>query len=203
MRSVSWLATRWVSVIRARGARERAASVSAIRAPCHAALYGLLCLGLAACSGEPASKAPASHSAAARSSAPESPAQPSTGPAGVAAVKAMWQTFFNGAVPIPRRLGLLQDGQQFASFVHSEQKTSLGTLVLSASAKVSSVTLQPPSQASVIYAILLGGKPLAKNLSGTAVYTGGTWKVAETTFCSLLHLAYGKSSHVIPAACGS
>ena len=115
----------------------------------------------------------------------------------------MWQTFFNGAVPIPRRLGLLQNGQRFASFVHSEEKTSIGTLVLSASARVRSVTLHPPAQASVIFAILLAGKPLAKNLSGTAVYTGGSWKVADATFCSLLHQAYGKTSHVIPAACGS
>ncbi len=115
----------------------------------------------------------------------------------------MWQTFFNGAVPIPRRLGLLQNGQRFVPFVHSEEKTSVGTLVLAASAKVSSVTLRPPSQASVVFTILLGGKPLAKNLSGTAVYTGGRWQLADATFCSLLHLAYGKTSHVIPAACGS
>ena len=166
------------------------------------ALCGMLCLGLTACSGSPASKAPASHPAG-RSSAPASPAQPSAGPAGQAAVKAMWQTFFNGGVPIPRRLGLLQNGQRFAPFVHSEEKTSVGTLVLSASARVSSVTLQPPSAATVVYTILLGGKPLAKNLSGTAVYAGGRWQVADSTFCSLLHLAYGKSSHVIPAACGS
>jgi len=172
-------------------------SVSRVRV----ALCGMLCLGLTACSGGPASKAPASHPT--RSSAPQSPAQPSTGPAAEAAVRAMWQTFFNGAVPIPRRLGLLQNGQRFASFVHSEEKTSVGTLVLSASARVSRVTLQPASAATVIYTILLGGKPLAKNLSGTAVYTGGSWKVADSTFCSLLHLAYGKSSHVIPAACGS
>ena len=113
-------------------------------------------LGLAACSGGPASNAPASHSSAARSSDPAAPAQPSTGPAAEAAVKAMWQTFFNGAVPIPRRLGLLQNGQRFASFVHSEEKTSLGTLVLSASARVSAVTLHPPARASVIFTILLG-----------------------------------------------
>jgi hypothetical protein len=115
----------------------------------------------------------------------------------------MWQTFFNGNVSIPGRLKLLQNGQRFASFVHSEEKTSLGTLVLAASAKVSSVSLQPPAMAGVTYTILLGGKPLAKNLSGTAVYTGGSWQVADATFCSLLHLAYGKTSHMIPAACGS
>jgi hypothetical protein len=158
-------------------------------------------MGVAGCSNGPA-KAPASHPGSARSSVP-TPNEPSTGPAAINAVKAMWQTFFNGTMPIPGRLMLLQNGQRFASFVHSEEKTSLGTLVLSASAKVSSVSLMPPSKASVTYTILLGGKPLAKNLSGTAVYAGGRWQVADATFCSLLHLAYGKSSHVIPAACGS
>jgi hypothetical protein len=120
----------------------------------------------------------------------------------VAAVTAAWQTFFSGAVPIPRRLTLLQDGQQFASFVRSEARTSVGSLVLQASAKVSSVKLQPPGQASVTYTILLSGSPLEKNLHGTAVYTGGSWKVAVTTFCDLLRLAYGNKSHLIPAACG-
>ena len=111
------------------------------------ALCAVLGLGLAACSGGAGSKAPASHSSTARSSAPAAHAQPSTGPAAVAAVKAMWQTFFNGSVPIPGRLKLLQNGQRFASFVHSEEKTSLGTLVLSASARVSAVSLRPPAMA--------------------------------------------------------
>jgi len=73
-----------------------------------------LCLTLAACSSG-ASHGSSGHtgSGTAHSSAPASPAQPATGPAAAAAVKAMWQTFFNGAVPIPRRLDLLQDGQQF------------------------------------------------------------------------------------------
>ena len=115
----------------------------------------------------------------------------------------MWQTFFNGAVPIPRRLGLLQDSQQFASFVDSQAKTSLGSLVLAASARVSAVRLEPPDHAGVTYSILLGGKTIAKNLSGTAVYVAGRWKVAVTTFCALVHVAYGKKTNLIPAACGS
>jgi hypothetical protein len=115
----------------------------------------------------------------------------------------MWQTFFNGVVPIPRRLGLLQDGKQFASFVHAQDKTSIGALVLAASAKVSAVALRPPDHASVKFSVLLAGKPVAKNLSGTAVYVGGRWLVAKTTFCALLQVAYGKKSRVIPAACAS
>jgi hypothetical protein len=169
------------------------------------AACAVLCLVLAACSSG-ASHGSSGHASSAkmvRSSAPALPAQPRTGPAAAAAVKAMWQTFFNGAVPIPRRLELLQDGQQFASFVHSQAKTSLGSLVLAASGKVSAVRLQPADHASVTYSILLGGKTVAKNLSGTAVYIAGGWKVAVTTFCALVHDAYGKKSKLIPAACGS
>jgi hypothetical protein len=163
-----------------------------------AALCAALCAAVTACSGGGAASpsASASHSRAAPA------AQPTSGPAAVAAVTANWQTFFNGTVPIPRRLTLLQNGQQFASFVRAQDKTTIGALVLQASATVSSVRLHPPGRASVTFTVLLSGKPLEKNLQGTAVYTGGSWKVATTTFCDLLRLAYGKRSHVIPAACG-
>jgi hypothetical protein len=153
-------------------------------------------LALAACSGGGTS------SSAPPKTPPTSSAEPATGPAGAAAVKNMWQTFFNGSVPISSRLHLLQDGSQVASFVHSQEKTSIGSLVLQASASVTKVTLQPPDQAAVIFTVLLGGKPLEKNLHGMAVYVAGHWEVAMTSFCSLLRLAYGKKSHVIPAACG-
>ena len=181
----------------------RLAALSACAAQCLS--LAVLCLALAACSSGASngSSGQARSGKAARSSAPASPAQPATGPAAAAAVKAMWQTFFNGAVPIPRRLDLLQDGQQFASFVHSQAKTSLGALVLAASGKVSAVRLQPPDHASVTYSILLGGKTVAKNLSGTAVYITGRWQVAVTTFCALVHVAYGKKSNLIPAPCRS
>lgn len=160
-------------------------------------------LALAACSSGGAAASPSAHHRASRaaSTAP-SPAEPSTGPAAQAAVTSTWLKFFNGAVPIPHRIVLLQNGQDFASFVNSQAKTSLGSLVLEASAKVSSVTLEPPDQASVTYTILLGGKPLAKNLTGTAVYTGGSWKISMTTFCGLLHVAYSSKPSLIPAVCG-
>ncbi len=161
---------------------------------------GLLCatlvFALAACSG-------GGTTSSAPHTRPTSSAQPATGPAAQAAVKAMWQRFFNGAVPVPSRLQLLQDGSAFASFVRSQSKTSIGSLILAATAAVSAVTLKPPAQATVIFTVLLGGKPLEKNLHGTAVYIAGHWKVAVTSFCTLLRLAYGKSSHVIPAVCGS
>jgi len=137
-------------------------------------------------------------------SAPASPsAQPSSGPAAVTAVKNTWQSFFNGAIPIPRRLALLQDGQAFSSFVAKKEKTSLGQLVFEATATVGSVTLKPPAGASVVYTILLSGKPLAKNLHGSAVYSGGSWKISSATFCALARLAFGSKPGALPAACAS
>jgi hypothetical protein len=153
-----------------------------------------LCLALTGCSG--GSSQPGGHA-----TAPSSPAVPTDGPAAVAAVTSMWKTFFNGTVPIPRRLALLQDAPAFTPFVHKEEKTSIGTLVLKAAATVSSVTVQPNGHASVVFTILLGGKPLAKNLRGMAVFSGGAWKVSSATFCGLLKIAYGKKAGAIPAAC--
>src|SRR5215469_6346506 len=154
-----------------------------------------LCLTLAACSGSSGSSQPGGQH--------KSPASvPSVGPAAAAAVKSTWLEFFNGTVSIPKRLKLLQDPPAFTPFVHKEEKTSLLGLVLQATAKVSSVTVQPNGQAKVVFTILLGGKPLARNLHGTAVYTPAGWKVASATFCALLKQAYGKKTKNIPAACG-
>jgi hypothetical protein len=154
-----------------------------------------LVLALAACSG-------GTTSAPHHRPSPVSSTDPATGPAAAAAVKAMWQRFFNGAVPISSRLQLLQDGSAFASFVRSQAKTSIGSFILAASATVSTVTLQPPGQANVIFTVLVGGNPLEKDLQGTAVYLAGHWKVAVTSFCSLLRLAYSNTSQVLPAVCG-
>jgi hypothetical protein len=154
-----------------------------------------LCLALAACSsGQPSS------SARPKQSSPT--AEPSTGPAAIAAVKANWQRFVNGTTPIPQRLSLLQDGQRFASFVHSQENTTLGLLVFSTSGKVTAVTLGPAGQANVTFNVFLNGKSLAKNLHGIALYSGGVWRVADTTFCDLLRQVYGNHNHLIVALCG-
>jgi hypothetical protein len=158
-----------------------------------------LCVALAACSSGGTASPSASPPTSTRSASPTG--QPTAGPAGVAAVKATWQKFFDGSVPIPKRLPLLQGYQAFAPWVSKEKKTSLGQLVFSASATVSSVRLTGPGKAAVTYTILLAGKPLAKNLHGTAVYAGGKWLIATATFCDLASLAFGKSSTQFPAAC--
>jgi hypothetical protein len=155
------------------------------------AVCAALLLCLAACSGGGSSSKPAAAS------------EPTSGPAAAAVIKARWLKVFDANIPILRRLNLLQNGQAFASFVKAQEKTTIGSLVLEASGTVSSVTVHPNGRASVVYTILLAGKPLESDITGTAVYTGGSWKVATSTFCGLLDLAYGKKSGQIPHACGT
>jgi hypothetical protein len=157
------------------------------------------CLVLAACGGGGGSHpAPATPTVTASTSA-----EPTSGPAAVAAVTANWKTVFNGKAPIPRRLALVQDGEQVAAFVAAQAKTSFGAAATGSTATVSSVTLTSPSKATVHYAVLLLGTPLLKNQVGTAVYVDGTWKVAIASFCGLAYLEYPKGSPKLPAACRS
>jgi hypothetical protein len=158
------------------------------------------CLILAACGGGSSSSAkPASPSATASAST----AEPTSGPAAVAAITANWKTVFNGKAPIPRRLALVQDGSQVAAFVQAQAKTSFGQAATGSTATVSAVTITSPSQATVHWDLLLLGTPLLKNQVGTAVYQDGIWKVAIASFCGLAYLEYPKGSPKLPAACRS
>ena len=131
------------------------------------------------------------------------PAEPTSGPAAVAAITANWKTVFNGKAPIPRRLALVQDGAQLAAFVEAQAKTSFGAAATGSSATVSAVTVTSSSQATVHYQVLVLGTRLLKNQVGTAIYLDGTWKVAIASFCGLAYLEYPKGSPKLPAACRS
>jgi hypothetical protein len=164
-----------------------------------AALAAIGCLVLAACGGGGGSH----HAPATPTVTASAPAEPTSRPAAVAAITANWKTVFNGKAPIPRRLALVQDGEQVAAFVEAQAKTSFGAAATGSTATVSSVTLTSPSQATVHYQVLLLGTPLLKNQVGTAVYLDGTWKVAIASFCGLAYLEYPKGSPKLPAACRS
>jgi len=164
-----------------------------------AALAATGCLILAACGGGGTSSAkPASPTPTATIAA-----EPSSGPAAVAAITANWKTVFNGKASIPSRLALVQDGPQVAAFVNAQAKTSFGAAAAGSTATVSSVTITSPSQATVHYEVLLLGTPLLKNQVGTAVYLNGIWKVAIASFCGLAYLQYPKGSPELPAVCRS
>ena len=165
-----------------------------------AALAATGCLILAACGGGGSSS---HHASATPTSSASAPAEPTSGPAAVAAITANWKTVFNGKAPIPRRLALVQNGPQVAAFVQAQAKTSFGVAATGSTATVSSVAITSPSQATVHYEVLLLGTPLLKNQVGTAVYLDGIWKVAIASFCGLAYLEYPKGSPKLPAACRS
>jgi hypothetical protein len=116
----------------------------------------------------------------------------------VTAIKANWESFFSASTPASKKLQLLQNGQAFSSLVNSQAS---GGLASQASAKVTSVTVNSATKATVKYQILLGGQPAPiPAQTGTAVYEGGTWKVGDASFCGLLAL---ENNGKAPAGCGS
>jgi hypothetical protein len=169
-----------------------------------AVLVATGCLILAGCGGSggshPSSTKPATQKPTASTAAA---AEPASGPAAVAAIKANWETVFNGKASIPSRLALVQNGTQVAAFVEAQAKTSFGLAAAGSTATISSVTITSPSQATVHYEVLLLGTPLLKNQVGMAVYLNGVWKVAIASFCGLTYLEYPKGSPKLPAICRS
>jgi hypothetical protein len=164
-----------------------------------AALAAAGCLLLAACGG-----GSVSHSSSTTPATPKpatTAAEPASGPAAVAAIRANWETVFNGKASLPSRLALLEDGSQVAAFVQAQAKTSFGEAAAGSSATISAVTITSPSQATVHYEVLLLGTPLLKNQVGTAVYLNGVWKVAIASFCALTYLEFPKGSPKLPAVC--
>jgi hypothetical protein len=155
------------------------------------------CLILAACGSSGSSHQSTASPAASASTA----AEPASGPAAVAAITANWKTVFNGKAPIPSRSALVQDGSQVAAFVEAQAKTSFGAAATGSTATISSVTMTSPAQATVHWGLLLLGTPLLKNQVGTAIYTGGIWKVAIASFCGLAYLEFPKGSPQLPAVC--
>ena len=95
------------------------------------------------------------------------------------------------------KISLLQNGQEFASIINAQAESALAR---SASAMVTAVKVTSPTQATVTYDILIGGKPALSNQTGTAVYQDGTWKVGDGSFCQLLALENGGKA---PPVCSS
>jgi len=154
--------------------------------------------GPSASSSSPATTAPAS------TPPMTSPATTSTSGTGsaaaAAAVSKNWEAFFNAKTPVSKRVTLLQDGPQFQSIISSQAGSGLAA---EATAKVTHVTVNSPTQATVNYEILIAGTPELKNQTGTAVNEGGTWKVGVSSFCGLLVLENAGKTSGLPAACKS
>jgi hypothetical protein len=164
-------------------------------------------LAVAACGGSSGSgSSPASSSVSASpTSATASPGStsaaasaPASSSAAQAQIKANWAAFFLSSTPISRRVALLENGPQFQSVIKAQASSPLAS---SATSKVTKVTLVSPTQAKVIYSILVGGTPALPNQSGVAVKQNGTWKVGDQSFCGLLAVENGGKTSKLPPAC--
>jgi hypothetical protein len=146
----------------------------------------------AASSSAPASSAPASSAPATSSSTPASSS------AAASTIAANWTAFFNAKTPVAQRTNLVQDGQDFAAVIKAQASSGLAS---AASAKVTKVTVTSPTQATVVYNIVVAGQAVLSNQSGTAVLQDGTWKVGLSSFCGLLTLEAGGKTTGLPSQC--
>ena len=157
-------------------------------APAIVAGFGLLVAG---CGSSSPPKAKPKPSSSASSSAPAmTPTEQ--------AIAANWEKFFAASTPVPERVALIENGSQFQSVIAAQSKLPLAQ---GSAAKVTAVTNVTSSQATVLYAITIQGTSALPNETGTAVYQGGTWKVGDKSFCSLLVLELGKTK--VPSVCTS
>lgn len=143
-----------------------------------------------AATSAPAATTPASTASATGSTGTSSGA--------VAQITANWEKFFSSATPLSEKAALLQNGQVFNSAISSFSSSPLAANV---SAKVTGVTLTSATKATVKYNLLAAGQSIPS--TGTAVLEGGTWKVADVSFCGLLSEAASLTNSSVPAACKS
>jgi hypothetical protein len=172
------------------------------------ALGLVLTAAITACSSSSSSSSAASSSSSApASSAPATTVNPggpevgSTGSAStVATITSDWETFFASSTPESKRLALLQNGPTFASAVKAFAASPLASAV---TAKVDSVKVNSPAQATVTYDLTAAGTSVAKGATGNAVLQNGTWKVGDQSFCGLLKEGSSFLNIKLPAACSS
>ena len=162
------------------------------------ALCLALALAVAACSSSSSSStssAPASSAPA--SSAPATSSSPSGSSAAAAEITANWEKFFDSTTSLSERVALLENGSKFSSAISALSKIPLASGI---GAKVTSVTVNSATSATVTYNLVSGSSTLLTGQKGTAVYQDGTWKVGDPSLCGLFKLIPGGT---LPAACNS
>jgi purine-cytosine permease-like protein len=159
-----------------------------------------LAAALAGCSSSSSSSATTSASnTPTQASTPVGPATPvpatSSSASAVAEITANWEKFFNSSTPTAQRVALLQNGSTFATAI-----SGLSGLVSKLGAKVTNVTLNSATTATVTYNLTAGGSSLLTGQTGKAVLENGVWKVGDASLCGLLKLVPGGT---VPSACSS
>ncbi len=157
-----------------------------------------LVVAIAACSSGTSSTTPAATSPAAPPASSPSATSSGGSSSDVAAITANWEAFFSSSTPNSRRVQLLQNGSQFASAVNAFSSSPLASQV---SAKVNSVTVTSPTQATVNYDLTAAGTSVASGATGVAVLQDGVWKVGDASFCGLLRQGSSFLNIPLPSAC--
>lgn len=116
---------------------------------------------------------------------------PANAPADPAAAKQQittnWQKFFAPDTPEATAASLLQNADKLQQALAIAAKAKTGGTKTSANVK--SVTFTSPTEATVTYDLLVNGTVALAGSTGKAVLVDGTWKVSQTTFCTLTALA--------------
>ena len=108
-----------------------------------------------------------------------------------ATIAANWVKFFDGTVPAQGKVGLLENGQQYAKELDANAASPFAKL---STATVSSVTITSPTTATVTYSILVSGQPALADQTGQAVKQNGVWTVSAKSFLDLLALQQAGSA---------
>jgi hypothetical protein len=113
--------------------------------------------------------------------------QPADPAKATAEITANWEEFFAPTTPEATAQSLLQnaDKLQQALAIAAKAKASGNKT----SAKVKGVTFTSPTEATVTYDLLVNGAVALAGSTGKAVLEGGTWKVSQVTFCTLVALS--------------
>jgi hypothetical protein len=164
-----------------------------------------LAVTVAACSSSSSTSAASSGSGSASASAPASASASAPAASGssasssgaVAAITATWEKFFNSSTSTAERVALLQNGSTFSGAIKDFASLPLASGI---GAKVTNVTLNSTTSATVTYNITSSGTSLLSGQKGAAVYQGGTWKVGDASLCALFKLIPGGT---VPSACSS
>jgi len=147
---------------------------------------------LAACSSSGGHHATTSGATDSSGTAANPPATVATTGAGTpadtatkAAVTKAYQDFFDYQSTAEQSRNALQRGDLFKAVLDQQGTQSYAQ---KSAATVSSVKLISANTAKVIFTVKVAGQPLLPDAPGYAVRIDGSWKVAATTFCSLLTL---------------
>jgi hypothetical protein len=176
--------------------RQSARRILLVPAACAAVGMAVAACGSSGSSASSPSSPPSSSTGPA--TAPATPSASAGGSSAQAAIEANWAAFFSASTPVAKRITLLQNGQVFATVIRTQASSALAS---SATAKVSKVTIESPTQAKVIYSILVGGQPALSDQTGVAVKQDGVWKVGDASFCGLLTVENNGKTSGLPAAC--